>query len=232
MTTVTKQGDGWSLTDLNEDVDRDEARKAMEQIFRGNLAVLVYIHGNNNTPTKCFERCAHLAALYKVEVIGFSWPSEGYMPDGTTYPGVDPSEVDGDENELAAAKKGNYKFPKIRSKIYRYHQATLNARHAADSIARFMRLVATVRLDANRQPFTVAAHSLGAQFLQYTLDVSGFVNALGGARNVANLAPCVRAVGHAVWLGKIKRAGSALRGVQPGRFRPRRGERCRQRIHW
>lgn len=207
MATVEKPGAKWVVSALDEDVSRDDAKKAMEPLFDGPRPMLVYIHGNNNTPLKCFERCAKLASLYKVEVIGFSWPSEGYLPDGTLYPDVDSHEVDGDEEELTKVRKDNRNESKILSKIYRYHQATINARHAADSLARFMRLVAAVRIDANKQPFSVAAHSLGAQFLQYTLDMPGFVNSIGAAQNVALLAPCVRAEGHAAWLQKIKPQG-------------------------
>lgn len=203
MATVNRKAGGWAVTAVDDDVDQAEAKKALEPLFKGARPVLVYIHGNNNTPAKCFERCAKLEALYDVEVVGFSWPSEGYLPDGNIYPGVDPNETDGDEEELCAVKMGNREQSGIRSKIYRYHQAGINGKHSADALARFLRLVGAARLDANVQPFTVAAHSLGAQFLQYTLDVPGAAESLSTAQNVALLAPCVRASDHRNWLGKI-----------------------------
>ncbi|SFM20873.1 alpha/beta hydrolase [Variovorax sp. OV329] len=204
MATVSAKSAGWRVTAADDDVEQAEAKSALDPIFKGARPVLVYIHGNNNSPARCFERCARLEALYNVEVVAFSWPSEGYLPDGQRYPGVDPAETDGDEDELSAVDASNRDQSGIRSKIYRYHQASLNGKHAADALARFLRLVGAARLDANAQSFTVAAHSLGAQFLQYALDIPGAADSLSIAQNVVLLAPCVRASDHRSWLGKIR----------------------------
>ena len=204
LATVSKKAAGWAVTAADDDVNQAEPKAALEPVFKGARPVLVYIHGNNNTPAKCFERCAKLEALYGIEVVGFSRPSEGYLPDGKLYPGVDPSESDGNEEELGAVKDSNRTQSKIRSKIYRYYQASLNGKHSADALARFHRLVGAARLDTNGQSFTVAAHSLGAQFLQYALDIPGATDSLSIAQNVALLAPCVRASDHRNWLDKIK----------------------------
>ncbi|RQO62978.1 hypothetical protein DBV14_03085 [Variovorax sp. KBW07] len=199
---------GWAVSAADSNVGDDKALNALVPLFKGNKRVLVYIHGNNNTPAKCFKRCDALQALYGVEVIGFSWPSEGYSADGTTVPGVLPTEVDGDENELAAVKSGSDPAEgPIRSKINRYHQATLNGKHSGEALARFLRLLATARLYANGQPFTLAAHSLGAQYLEYTLDLSGASESVSAAQNILLLAPCVRSSGHKNWLGKMRPKG-------------------------
>jgi len=95
----------------------------------------------------------------------------------------------------------------IRSKINRYHQATLNGKHSGDALARFLRLLATARLYANAQPFTLAAHSLGAQYLEYTLDLPGASESASTAQNILLLAPCVRSSGHRNWLVKMRPKG-------------------------
>jgi len=164
---------GWAVSAPDSNVGDDKALNSLVPLFKGTKRVLVYIHGNNNTPVQCFKRCDALQTLYGVEVIGFSWPSEGYSADGTIVAGVLPTEVDGDENELAKVTTGNRGEGWIRSKINRYHQATLNGKHSGDALARFLRLLATARLYANGQVFTLAAHSLGAQYLELHTRPSG-----------------------------------------------------------
>ena len=205
MATVTRKGKkGWSVKDIDTDVDDADSKKALVPIFQGEAPVLVYIHGFNNTPAKCFERCLKLETLYGVQVVGFSWPAEGYQADGTIGPGVISSADPGDENDLGAVKVGNRLESPIQSMIHRYHQAGLNGKNSVDALARFLRMVAAARLDANAQPFTAAAHSLGAQFLQYSLDIPAVAESLATARNVVFLAPCVRASDHRNWIGKIR----------------------------
>lgn len=198
---------GWAVMDAEPDVDDNRVLEALVPLFRGARAVLVYIHGNNNTPAKCFNRCTALEKLFDLEVIGFAWPAEGYAADGSVVFGVLPTETDGDETELSAVTSNNRSEGKIRSKINRYHQATLNAKHSGDAMARFLRLLATARLYANGQPFTFAAHSLGAQFLEYALDLSGASESVTTAQNIVLLAPCVRASGHPHWLIKMRPKG-------------------------
>jgi esterase/lipase superfamily enzyme len=205
VTGSTKKG--WAVSAPDSNVGDDKALNALVPLFKGTKRVLVYIHGNNNTPAQCFKRCDALQTLYGVEVIGFSWPSEGYSADGTIVAGVLPTEVDGDENELAKVTAGNRGEGWIRSKINRYHQATLNGKHSGDALARFLRLLATARLYANGQVFTLAAHSLGAQYLEYTLDLSGASESASAAQNILLLAPCVRSSGHKDWLIKMRPKG-------------------------
>ena len=208
LATVRRKKNEWNITAANADVSDADAKSVLLPLFKQQQRpVLLYIHGNNNPPAKCFERCAKLETLYDVEVVGLSWPSEGYLPDGTRYPDVDPSEIDGDEEEMGQIDLNNRQLGTIRSKIYRYHQASLNGKHSADALARLLRMVGAARLDANGQPYTVSAHSLGAQFLQYALEIPGASESLATAQNVALLAPCVRAVGHRDWLGKIRPKG-------------------------
>lgn len=196
----------WSLKQLVSDADDAQVAAALAPVFSAERPVLVYLHGNNNTPESCFERCAVLEAMYGVTVVGFSWPSEGSLPDGADLPGA-PNPQPGDEDDLADVRASNRTRGDIFEKARRYRQAKNNAQDSVVALARFLRLVAVARLQADAQPFSVAAHSLGGHFLQYTLEIDAAREALGAAFNVALLAPCVRAAGHKDWVGKLRPRG-------------------------
>ncbi len=199
----------WALSDVDADVDDNDSLKALVPLFQGSRPILVYIHGNNNTPANCFERCTLLASLYKVEVVGFSWPSEGYLSDGTVLPGVSKSK-DGDEADLEEVNSKNRTKSGIQNKIRRYRQAKINAQDSVDALARFLRMVATARLYVNKQPFSVAIHSLGSHFVQNTLEIPGASESLSTAQNVAFVAACSRASGHKTWLVKVRPKGQVF----------------------
>ncbi|KQW42862.1 MULTISPECIES: alpha/beta hydrolase [unclassified Roseateles] len=199
----------WSLKDLTNGADDAAIVAALSKLFSGGRPVLLYLHGNNNTPEACFERCAVLDKLYKVEVIGFSWPSEGYLSDGSELPGAKNDEP-GNEDELDQVKPSNRTDGPIVKKARRYRQAKNNAQDSVDALARFLRLVSVARLQANAQPYSVAAHSLGGHFLQYTLDIEAAREALGAAFNIALVAPCVRASGHKDWVEKLRPKGKVF----------------------
>ncbi|WP_457337563.1 alpha/beta hydrolase [Rhizobacter sp. P5_C2] len=203
------QGGAWTVSNANNDASDVDALNALLPLFSGARKVLVYLHGNNNTPAACFERCAKLEALYGFETIGFSWASEGFLSDGSELPGVEGGNA-GDETDLAKVKASNRTEGAIQRKIRRYRQAKTNAQESVDALARFLRLLGTARLHANIQPFTLAAHSLGAHFLQYTLDVPGAGESMGTAHNVALVAACVRAAGHRDWLDKMRPKGQVF----------------------
>ena len=54
----------WNLTQPDDDVDDADSLRALLPLFQGSLRLLVYLHGYNNTPAACFERCALLQSLY------------------------------------------------------------------------------------------------------------------------------------------------------------------------
>ena len=197
-------GAGFAVQSLQSGLSDDAALHTLVPLFAGPTPLLVYLHGNNNSPAACFERCARLEEIYGVAAIGFSWPSEGLQADGSE-PAAQPNgaDVSGGENELATVTAGNAGQGGIQRKIRRYQQAKLNAQDGIEALARFLRLVATARLYANQQPVTLAAHSLGAHFLQYTIDVNGAAESLGAMHHVALLAACCRASGHADWLARL-----------------------------
>ena len=195
----------WTVSDVNGEASDEQALSELLPLFAGPRPVLVHLHGNNNTPTSCFERSALFESIYDLEVIGFSWPSEGYRPDGSRLDMT--LESSGDESNLRAADRANRPSDFIQDKIQRYHQAKTNAKNSIDALARFLRLLGVARLAANGQPFSVAAHSLGVHFLQNTLAVSGAVESLGTAHNIALLAACARAAGHREWLARLHPRG-------------------------
>jgi esterase/lipase superfamily enzyme len=199
----------WAVSQSDDDVDDADSLRALLPLFQGGRPVLVYLHGNNNPPAACFERCARLRDIYDVEVVGFSWASEGHLPDGSELPLL-PAGGDDDEFGLQGTSAANRTEPAIQRKIRRYHQAKINAQDSVDALARFFRMLGTARLYANVQPFTLAAHSLGAHFLQYALDVSGAGESVATAHNVALLAPCTRASGHRDWLAKLRPKGQTF----------------------
>ena len=206
-------GGGWTLSAISPDIGDDDAVRALVPLFRGNRPVLLYLHGNNNTPATCFDRCARLEEIYGVEVVGFSWPSEGHLASGDERPGlpaVVAADVIGDDANLAGIVQSNARQGSVQRKILRYHQAKINAQESADALARLTRLLGTARLYANQQKFSIAAHSLGAQLLQYGLPEMADGASLGAVSNIVLIAACTRADGHAAWLQKLRPAGQVF----------------------
>lgn len=213
LATVERAGQGasagWNVSQADDDVDDADALHALLPLFQGARRLLVYLHGNNNTPAACFERCSRLRSLYDLEVVGFSWASEGYLPDGSELPSLAIGPP-GDERDLGRVSAANRTEPAVQRKIRRYHQAKTNAQDSVDALARFLRMLGTARLYANAHPFSIAAHSLGAHLLQYGLEVPGAGESVATAHNVALLAPCTRASGHRDWLERIRPKGQVF----------------------
>lgn len=193
----------WRLGDPRAGVDDPDAITRLAPLFGGAKPVMLYVHGYNNTPESCFERLAALQKLYAgVEVIGFSWPSEGLLADGSALPGMQLHDA-GDENELEGIEPSNRTSDDVQGILRRYRQAKTNAQDSIDAFARLLHLVAVARLQVDGQPFSLAIHSLGAHLFQYALPVEGVPESAGAACNVSLLAPCVRAAGHAQWITRF-----------------------------
>lgn len=207
VASVSPDGEGWLVSEPDEDVSEADALNLLLPLFAGSKPLLVYVHGNNNTPAACFQRCQALRKLYSsAEVVGFSWPSEGFLSDGSPLPDV-PMPASLDETDLAKVRSDNRTSETSQRKIGRYHQAQTNAKQSVDALAHFLRLLGTARLHANKQPFTLAVHSLGVHLFRYTLAIPGATESVGTAENVVLLAPCVGAAGHREWLTKVRPKG-------------------------
>lgn len=195
----------WGVSNVKTNLDDTTALDTLKSYFSGGKAVLVFVHGNNNEPRDCFMRCKELEDQYGVSVIGFSWASEGFNPDGTDLSGVsnDKAKTDIGDETLANVNRDNLKEGWIHRKARRYGQAKTNAQHSRASLARFLRLVGSARLATMQQPFSVAAHSLGCHFLHYAIEHEGASESLAVAHNVALIAGCTGAAKHVGWVGKI-----------------------------
>jgi hypothetical protein len=208
VAAVTRDAAGkWQLSGIDDDVTERDALDLLLPLFGGARPLLVFVHGNGNTPQQDFNRCLQLEAEYNVEVVGFSWASEGFLADGSALPRLQGGDAPVEEMDLAGVKPQNRGSADMQQIARRYRQAKTNAQDSVDAMALFLRLVATARLISNAQPYTLAAHSLGAHLLQYTLEVSGASESVGTAQNVVLLSPCVRADGHAGWLHQLRPKG-------------------------
>jgi len=205
-----KNGGGYTVSGSADGIEDAEGVSRLSDVFAGPRPVLVYLHGNNNTPQDCFERCLRLQESYDVEVVGFSWPSEGRLASGTDLPGL-PAGPDegGDTAEASFARSGTAPAGEgwVERKKRRYRQAKANALDSVDALARSLRWLAAARLFSGQQPMTVAAHSLGSHLLQHALPVDGFSASLAAAQHVVLLAPCCRAAGHEAWLSQLHPRG-------------------------
>lgn len=195
----------WKIEQSKIDLDDQNALEILVECLTGDRPVLVYIHGNNTTPSACFARCKQLEDQYGVLTIGFSWTSEGFQPNGEDLAGVSSVQLKTDvgDESLASVKRDNLSEGWIQRKARRYAQAKINAQHSAMALARFLRLVASARLATIKQPFSVAVHSLGCHFFHYAVTHEGANESLGVAHNITLLAGCTGAAKHAAWIGQI-----------------------------
>jgi hypothetical protein len=200
----------WTLKAVQANVGDAQLVTALRSRLQKQRPVLVYLHGNNKTPERCFERCARLEELYDYEVIGYSWPSEGLMADGNTQPRLPQGTGNSDAGDLDDVTRENRQDNPIKRKIARYRQAKRNAEDGTDALARFLRLLGDARQDASAQAFSLAVHSLGAHYLRHTLQLPGASPSLSAAHNIALLAPCESAAGHADWLAKLTPKGQVF----------------------
>lgn len=201
----------WKTSDPLADAKDEELLSRFKPYFCGARPILIYLHGNNNSPSDCFGRCFELESSYRACVIGFSWTSEGLNPDGSDLPDVSGFEEvgasgDGNLEDISRVALSNGEGWAQR-KARRYQQAKCNAQSSASALARFLRLVASARLADLVQPFSVAAHSLGCHFLHYTVGANGTAESLAVASNVALIAGCTGAAKHSSWVGRINPVG-------------------------
>jgi len=78
----------WQVKDIHADASDHDIAVELLAVFGGPRPVLVQLHGNDHTPASCFARTALFESIYDLEVIGFSWTSEGYLADGSKLVGL------------------------------------------------------------------------------------------------------------------------------------------------
>jgi hypothetical protein len=204
--TVSASDRGWTVSNIKEATNDANAISEISKVLTGPKPVLVFVHGNNNSPTACFERCLAIEQQHEVSVIGFSWASEGFQPDGSDLANVDNTKLNTDKEEesLAHVTKDNASEGWVQRKARRYAQAKINAQQSSNALARFCRLLAAARLGTMKMPYSMAFHSLGNHFLHYTVTKEGAAESLGVAQNIALIAGCTGASKHAAWVQSIK----------------------------
>ncbi len=201
------QGAGWKVSQQQPNLADPTALAQLSDVLSGSKPVLVFVHGNDNPPAACFERCQQLEEQYGVAVIGYSWTSEGYLPNGD-----DPMEMgapgpgcDADEDALGKiTHKEQLKDSWIARTAVHYAHAKVNAQQSTDSLARFLRLVAAARLGTMKQRVSLAVHSLGAHFLHYTVYDHAAQSGLAAMHNVVILAGCTSSAKHTAWVELIQ----------------------------
>ncbi len=205
---------GWLISHAKSKISDSDALKPLFELLKGNKPVLVYLHGNNNTPVDCFTRCQALEHQYDVAVIGFSWASEGYQPDGSDLAGLDMTKMktdDGEDSLAQVTSKAKLQTEGwITRKARRYGQAKLNAHQSKDALAHFLRLVASARLATMHQKVSLAVHSLGCHFLHYAVFEQDAEASLAAMQNVALIAGCTGASKHAAWVEQIHPMGKVF----------------------
>lgn len=203
---VTERSKSWKVSDPREELSDADAMAQLNEVLAGSKPVLLFLHGNNNTPADCFTRCQWLEEQYNVAVIGYSWASEGCLPDGSDLSGPkepDTKFTDPDEGLAAVETKASLQVGWIALKAQRYAQAKVNAKQGKEAFARLLRLVAAARLGGMRQKVSLAAHSLGCHLLHYTIDEQDAEASLSAMHNVALIAGCTDATKHSAWVGQI-----------------------------
>lgn len=201
-----QNGDGWETRDVQSDA-KDSAisnriGKYLADAQSHGRHVLVYVHGNNNDYTKMLQRCYDLTSTYEaIEVIGFSWPSEGYLP-GQKQVLSDFERDMGEDDALDTRKKyTNW----VLEKRARYLQAKTNAEGSSKAFARFLKLAGKglANADANAGG-TLSVHSLGNHLLLDSIDKYDADKNLKAYSNILLLAPAVPSPSQGLLLDKLQ----------------------------
>jgi esterase/lipase superfamily enzyme len=202
--SVDTENPQWTTENTIIDAADAQIKKRISEFGRAAAAqgrsVLVYIHGNNNDFAKMLQRCHFLSQTYEhIEVIGFSWPSEGFPP------GIDSRlsahEVDmGDDDGVANEKMYKNWFAEKRD---RYLQATRNAHASAAALGRCLALFGALKSSDTNTVLSIAAHSLGNELLRKTTARRGINSDLSSFCNVVLAAPAVDATLQASFLNPL-----------------------------
>ena len=207
MAAETSQGQ-WQVNNFSDNISDNDAIRQIATVLDDEKPVLIFLHGNNTAPAGCFTRCKELEEQYKVSVIGYSWESQGFLPDGRKSAEIENEKTqkkgENWEEELAGIQtKESMDAGWIQKKAHRYGQAKLNAQQSRNSLARFLRLIAAARLATKNKKLSFAAFSLGCNFLKEAIKEQDAEASLGVMHNVILLSACTSALGHAKWAEQI-----------------------------
>jgi hypothetical protein len=166
--------------------------------------VLLFVHGFNNTPEEILNRCEGLSQTYGVEVVAFSWPSNGGGLKGV------PDYLD-DKRDAQASVVAFDRVVAIAHQMIELARATfisdLEKELNADATLSGEEMHAILAIEAEKHcPFRVSMmlHSMGNYLLERTLKSSALRGQLLVFDNIIMAAADVNNPGHASWLEPLQ----------------------------
>ena len=196
LAKVDRNGDGWSVDFLDDELDPEESRKLIEEFSLAldpdkkhyaslrvacELAaqaretkshILLFVHGFNNDMADVVARAEDIHERYKVIVVPFSWPANGGGIAGTASYKSDKRDARASAGALERAIDFVHRYLKLITEARRnelYNQAA--SKHPDNPEARNALYMKLLEKDC---PFTVNAmfHSMGNYLLKQTLKSS------------------------------------------------------------
>jgi esterase/lipase superfamily enzyme len=194
----------WETHKIEKNASDGQIKKRVTEYAKNaasqGRATLLYVHGNNNDYAKTLARCHFLSQTYEgSEVIGFSWPSEGFPPDAKDQLGSFDREIGNDDG---LSNESKYRSWFSDKKTY-YLQAKKNAAASAHAFDRCLLLIAEIKNANPNLTFVLGAHSLGNELLFNTIQLKTSNASLSFFSNVLLLAPAVSAKNQALLLDHL-----------------------------
>ena len=186
---------GWVTSDIVAGAnDQDIADRLTAYLATANALgrrVLVYVHGNGYDYLECLQRCEALSSEYAgVELVGFSWPSEGFTPGSAQTL----SDFDRDMADSDTVNQRLKYLNWFKSTRDRYVQAKKNAESSAVALTRALQLINEALVQSGEPKMgTLAIHSLGNHLMWRAVKRESADAFVSGFSNILLLAPCLAA---------------------------------------
>ena len=183
----------WSTKDVDVNASDVAINKRLaEHMSAAKLngrRILFYVHGNSNDYLKMLERCYDITSAYEgIEVIGFSWPSEGFLPSQKKLMTAFERDMGADDGLDSQSKFHNW----MADTQGEYRQARKNAEGTALAFTRSLKLMSKAIANANTgNDCTLALHSLGNYLFWQALQNQSALPYTRQFSNIVLLAPCV-----------------------------------------
>ena len=182
----------WSTKDVDVNTsDNVIGKRLAEHMSAAKLngrRILIYVHGNSNDYLKMLERCYDLTLAYEgIEVIGFSWPSEGFLPSQKKLMTAFERDMGADDGLNSQLKYRNWMADTQKE----YRQSKKNAESTAAAFTRSLKLIAKALANVNTgNDGTLAIHSLGNYLFWQALQNQAALAYTKQFSNIVLLAPC------------------------------------------
>jgi esterase/lipase superfamily enzyme len=173
------------------------SRKLIKSMQRGKRPLLFFVHGYNNDVRAVLDRAEGLAELYNVEVLPFSWPSNGGGIKGL-------SDVSSDRRDARASVGALDRcFIKISEYLAEFHAEY--TRQVAEKFPNNPELREGYMAENPYCPLPVnmLLHSMGNYLYKCLLESSAYRGTMGLFDNVILTAADAKNEGHAPWVDKI-----------------------------